>query len=289
MKQEHADSFLKMFRNGDLDQAKALVHRHPELASHKSGVGYPLLHAFVNGNGGHSFKRAHLLIADLLIPARVRDFRDAVLKDRIDEVRNQLLADPHLASAEFTAGRGIAQAIHYWRSVVVGKLLLDAGANIDVLTTVHETPLVLQLRFGTVEGVRFLLDRGGDPNRGSLKHMPSDTMSERIELLLDHDWNINERPDTRTLLHHDANHGHGARVRKLLSYGANPNIKDAAGRTALHLISARGVGGETIRALVKAGADLNARDNEDITPLVLARSAKRQAATKKLIALGAEV
>jgi ankyrin repeat protein len=74
----------------------------------------------------------------------------------------------------------------------------------------------------------------------------------------------------------------------LLRYGANPNIKDTAGRTALHLIAARGVGKVAIRALVEAGADLNVRDREGMTPLAFARPAERQSAMKELIALGAK-
>ena len=76
-------------------------------------------------------------------------------------------------------------------------------------------------------------------------------------------------------------------MRILLDHGGDPNIKKPDGRTALHLIAARGVGREAIVALVKAGADINARDNEGNTALDLARLAKRQTATRELVALGA--
>ena len=169
MNHESNRSFLELFMNGDIDAVKALLEDQPEIASYGGHKAHPLLREFVNRNSGHCYKRPHLLIADLLIPAQVRSFRDAVLEDRINDVRDQLRADPSLASAEFTAGRGIAQAIHHWRSIAVGEFLLDAGADIDALTTVHligETPLMMQLRFGTVAGTRLLLERGANPNRG---------------------------------------------------------------------------------------------------------------------------
>ena len=148
----------------------------------------------------------------------MRSFRDAVL------------ADAGLASAEFTAGRGIAQAMHHWRSTAIGALLLEAGAEIDVLTTRHETPLAMQVRFGTVEGTRFLLERGASPNLGTIKVMPSSSMGVLVELLQEHGWDINEGAGRRTLLHHDANHGHGEKVRLLLDHGADPNARDAERR-----------------------------------------------------------
>ena len=284
------ESFLAAFTRGDLAAARAFIESHPAIARYDGYEAHPLLSEFVARNCGHCYKTSHRTIADLLIPIRVRSFRDAVISDRVEDVRAQLAADPRLARAEFTGGRGIAQAIHHWRSIPVAELLLDRGADVDALTTVGragETPLMMQLRFGTQEGVRFLLERGANPNLGGLKHSPSRSMADALKLLLQHGWDINERVVGRTLLHHDANHGHGSRMRLLLEHGADPNIEDAAGRTALHLVSARGTGSEAIRALVEAGARVDARDHEGRTPLDLASSARSQAAARALVELDA--
>ena len=154
-------------------------------------------------------------IADLLIPPAVRSFRDALLDDACDVVQQRLQADPGLIQAEFTAGRGIAQPMHHWKSLEMAELLLDAGADLEVTTTLGETPLTMQIRFGTVAGVRFLLERGANPNNGVRGYMHSRSMVELIELLLAHGWDINNGE-----LLHDANHGHGQRVQTWLRYGA---------------------------------------------------------------------
>ena len=272
-----------MFADGDVDGAAALLETHPELARHTTYDAHPLFREFVYRNNGHCYKDSHIGIADLLTPKIVRSFRDAVLNDQLDDVRGHLRADVKLVHAEFAAGRGIAQAIHHWKSPAVAELLFDAGADHEVMTTRGESPITMQLRFGTVDGVRYLLEKGANPNHGSGGHMPSHSMVELIELLLEHGWDINNGP-----LLHDANHGHGTRVQTWLKYGANPDAKNASGQTALHLFARRGTGRGAIRALVDAGADVNVRDRDGNTPLDLARLADKQTAARELISLGAE-
>jgi hypothetical protein len=280
-------SFLDLAWDGDVDGAKDLLQREPALASHDGYKAHPSLREFVRQHGGHCHGSDP--IADLLIPAQVRSFRDAVVADRIDDVRDMLSADPCLIDSEFIAGRGIGQAIHHWKSTSVGALLLDAGADIyaENTTPPRETPLMMQMRFGTIEGVRLLLQKGADPNHGGARpgHMLTASMPVLIKLLLDHGWNINQGAGKRTPMHHDANHGWGSRVRIWLDFGADPNVRRGDGRTALHIFAAKGTGAETIRALVKAGADINARDNEGHTALDLARLAPKKSALGVLIEL----
>lgn len=279
-----AANMMKTLVERDVDGAGELVERWPELSTVHGYQAHPVLRTFVvEENNGHCHHRAHLQIADLLTPRDVREFRDAVLDDNVDEVDRRLQDAPDLTGAEFTAGRGIASAIHHWRSTAMGSLLIDRGSDIEAFTTRGESPLAMQLRFGTTDGVRLLLDRGADPNKAMGGHMPTQSMVAMIELLLAHGWDINNGQ-----LLHDANHGHGSRVQTWLRYGADPTKRDNGGRTALHLIAARGTGREALRALVDAGADINAIDEEGRSPLDLARLARSPVAARELVTLGAK-
>ena len=105
-------------------------------------------------------------------------------------------------------------------------------------------------------------------------------MVERIQLLLAHNWDI---AHSHQLMLHDANHGHGERVKIWIEFGANPNATNDIGQTALHLFAARGTGRDAIRALVNAGSDIHATDHEGQTALDLATKATRQTATEELL------
>ena len=291
MQKRFQEEFIDLFQSGDIVAAQEFLRRHqpPSLAGGYQA--HPLLLASIRENNGHCYRPQHLAIADLLIPENVRSFRRDVLKDNVGRVERRIASDAKLVAAEFTAGRGIAQAIHHWRSIPMADLLLQAGADIHTCTTVHfgdETPLALKLREGNESHVRFLLERGANPNRGVSHAIPSRLMHVLIPLLLKHGWEINAGESRRrTMLHHDANHGHGKRIATWLKYGADPNVPDAGGKTALHILAMRGSGGRAMRALVEAGANVDALDDDGHAPLDLAISAKHQSAAEELISLQA--
>jgi len=270
--------FLKCFRAGDVSAAAQCLAGIAGSLHEDHYAAHHALRAFVDSNSGHCYTQAHLQIAEMLIPTIVRAFRDAVVSDRVADVQSMLQDDADLVNAEFTAGRGIAQAIHHFRSVEMAALLLDAGANIDARTSVHnvgDTPLGIQLRFGTVEAARFLLRRGANPNGGLLKFMGTESMSVLVPLLLEYGWDIDEGRGIRTLLHHDASHGHTEKLRVLLAHGADPNATDANRRTALHLAAATRGASSAIVLLLEAGARRDGKDDDGKTPLDHAKLAPR--------------
>ncbi len=275
------DALVSRFRDGDSDWVKRFLREHQVADAIEIGAAHSLLRAFVARNKGHCYQPKHLEIADLFLHSKVRAFRDAVLADRVGSVRAALQEDPPCLHAEFTAGRGLAQAIHHWKSAAMGRLLIEMGADIAALTSRGDSPLGMQARFGTRDGMEQLLIRGADPNRGVDGHFPSADLVERVELLLAHGWRIENAP-----LLHDANQGLGKRIQIWLRYGADPNVANDSGQTALHLLAARGSGRDAILALIQAGADCDARDASGQRPMDLARRASLRIAERTLAESG---
>ena len=266
--------FLAHFVAGNVHAATDTLKLMPHAPDELRYEAHHLLRAFVDSNSGHCYKKAHLQIAELLTHERVIAFRNAVTQDEVGDVRSMLAKDAKLVDAEFTAGRGIAQAIHHFQSIEMGTVLLDAGANKNARTTVHhvgDTPVGIQLRYGTVDAVKLLLNHGASPNGGLLKFMHANSMPVLVPLLLMHGWDIDEGRGVRTLLHHDAAHGHAKKMQILIIHGADPNSRDASGRTALHVVPKHARNAAAIRLLLEAGADRHLKDDDGNTPLDCAK------------------
>ena len=93
---------------------------------------------------------------------------------------------------------------------------------------------------------------------------------------------VNIRDNFGRLLLQRYEHSLG-RLRILLSAGADPHIKDADGRSLLHIMSDP----LAMRLLVESGVDINTHDKEGDTPLH--EAVEQPARMKELIRLGADV
>ena len=93
----------------------------------------------------------------------------------------------------------------------------------------------------------------------------------------------------RTLLHHTAAYESEPRVTEvLLRYGANVNARDGRNLTPLHLAAKR-ANERTIACLLEHGAIVDARDDMGRTPLILAAKYDHKSNCEVLIAAGADV
>lgn len=81
--------------------------------------------------------------------------------------------------------------------------------------------------------------------------------------------------------------GETAKVKELLSKGANVNAKDGAGRTAL-MFAVINRHYETLKVLLGYGADVNARADDGGTALILAASSGDPKIVQALLEQGAD-
>ena len=181
----------------------------------------------------------------------------------------------------------------------IADLLYSRGAVIDVRDEEGRTPLYVVSYRGQVDIMRWLLDRGADANAQRcspgrftpLHEAATGTHLEAVQLLLERNADANLQSTGGDTSLHGAIHGYFKRkvadiVRRLLEYGADPNICDNDVSTPLHQASYRGLL-EVAQLLISYGAKVDEKDKRAKTPFQLAASEGHGEITKLLLEHGA--
>lgn len=161
----------------------------------------------------------------------------------------------------------------------ITETLLDAGADGNASAQIGAYPAISVLHFaggGNFPVAEVLLQRGCDPNLGFGSSLwgPPGPMAE---LFLKHGADVNLREGKSQPILHSRIHWNLPSVALwLLKNGADPNLVDDAGNTALHEAASRGVNPKVVQAILDQGGQKHARNKAGQTPLDLAKMKKRE-------------
>ena len=170
---------------------------------------------------------------------------------------------------ESGANPNCSQCLHH--AVSEGKqnlcqLLISYGAKVDAINSHCETPLVTAILANNSDMVKYLLERGANPNCSQcLHHAVSQRNKNLCQLLISHGAKVdalnacNTTPLNQAILQNDLDI-----VECFLESGVDPNCAQC-----LHHAAWEGTA-DMCRLLFSRGADLNAMNENNETPLMLA-------------------
>ncbi len=185
--------------------------------------------------------------------------------------------------------------------LVVAQFLLERGADVNLTDEFHQTPLLRAIRQLRYDLARLLIQHGADVK------VEDDEGQSPLHLLIRWgDFHAGEVPFAQLLLERgadvnatDKNHetpllramrqGDSSMTQFLLQNGADDKVEDNEGKAPLHVLSASfHPMPKFVRLLLERGADVNAKDKNDATPLLLAIRGGNEAIVRILIEHGAD-
>lgn len=144
------------------------------------------------------------------------------------------------------------------------QFMLDQGIKPDSRNAAGETPLHSAVKSGWIAGAQLLLDRGANPNaRDSQDNTP---------------LHMNMPAPARLQM-----------ISLLLSRKADPALKDSHGNTVLHKAVLNSYEPPVVEALLAAQSPVDAQNNDDDTPLILAVRLRRLEYVPLLLAAKANI
>lgn len=200
----------------------------------------------------------------------------AVRKLDDEQVREILAEGPVDVNVKNSRGRTSLHIAADKGAYEIVKLLIDAGANVNILDKYGYTPLSDALSYADI--VKALLDAGADINLGRNERFPllhlatGMAYDQTIPLLVNAGADINDKDILgNTPLIIAVNKLRFSTVHLLLSLGADPTMKGQLGYTPL-MWAVSGVDKDMVKILVETGQGINIKNDEGLTALEMAYS-----------------
>jgi ankyrin repeat protein len=284
---------FQAIRNGDIAAVKAQLTKETLEARDKRGA-TPLMHAAAFGN----LATLKLLVeAGADVNARNTSDATALLWCARDPEKARFLiehgADVNVQSKQGRTPLMVASMERGGSSILA--LMLEKGADVNAKNPRIGSALSEAAKAGEVNSMRLLLAKGADPNatdfvgRTPLMAAAGAKSPEAVRLLLQNSVDVNAvtkvpqgvamrtiniiknglpNRTKLTALHNAAAYGPVESVRYLLKAGANVNARDGRSLTPLSFaLTTEYPSAEIVAALIEAGADVNVADNYGGTPL----------------------
>jgi ankyrin repeat protein len=188
-------------------------------------------------------RNAHQAVYDYLYPlvdAETRRYADKHGQKEIDRgIKRKAREGNKLAEK-------LGDAALFGKLATVQQLLAE-GADPNAITACGKSPLMMAAMYGHKGVIAALLDAGADPNLSGEEEFEEGTTAL---MYIASSFFASNRADV---------------IKFLVDRGANPNVQDDKGKTAL---MRAGTNTDAVRALIEAGADVNLRDNAGNTALM---------------------
>ena len=199
----------------------------------------------------------------------------------------------------------ITRASLFWAAdfgyIDILRCLIENGADINSFSAdnCNCTPLMKAVENGDKDVVTFLIDHGAnvaikDKCGYTALHRACiiyhDCSPEVLSCLIENGADVNLSTDNnRTPLMTACEYGHVNTVTFLIEHGANVNLQDWTGLTAVHYAVRGSQACEILSCLMENGADVDAKTFDDCTPLMIAAEIGDTKVATFLIEHGANV
>lgn len=233
-----------------------------------------------------------------MVPRRSEEFFQAIRKNDEEKVRAMLEKDPSLIFVKLVGGEGTCFAAALDGYTKVLATLLDFGAPFHVRDKNGALPIHALVAFcDDVHLLERMLEicpgmlTATTDHGETLLHYAA--MNFHTEVYLQHllekrAFDVNRRDNWgRTALHYATSNEKSLRL--LLAAGADVDVVDKKGISALHLAAMKGVYQACTVLLLEAGASVDPRDEKGETPLHYAAYYRSPSSVKALLERGAYV